>query len=56
MVFPVNPSKSQWSFTVHLQADVDGSGRVDATELAQVLRRAGFTPITGAADEQMIDG
>ena len=29
------------------EADVDGSGRVDAAELAEVLRKAGITPITG---------
>ena len=41
-VFPVGPQNNQ--------ADVDGSGRVDAVELAAVLREAGFTPVTGSAD------
>lgn len=37
------------------EADVDGSGRVDAAELAQVLRRAGFTPITGVVEQLLLE-
>ncbi|CAJ1423718.1 unnamed protein product [Effrenium voratum] len=32
------------------EADTDGSGRVDAAELAEVLRRAGLTPVTGVVE------
>lgn len=37
------------------EADVDGSGRVDAAELAMVLRRAGFTPITGVVEQLLLE-
>lgn len=37
------------------EADVDGSGRVDAAELAEVLRRAGFTPITGVVEQLLLE-
>lgn len=33
------------------EADVDGSGKVDAGELAQVLRKAGMTPVTGVVPQ-----
>jgi len=37
------------------QADVDGSGRVDAVELAAVLREAGFTPVTGVVEQLLLE-
>lgn len=37
------------------EADTDGSGRVDALELAQVLRKAGFTPVTGVVEQLLIE-
>ncbi|CAE7309289.1 Cetn4 [Symbiodinium sp. CCMP2592] len=33
------------------EADVDSSGKVDAQELAQVLRKAGMTPVTGVVPQ-----